>query len=324
MKMELSTRIVDNEFIERMQKINTPVNAISTFTFYRTYSRFDPKLNRRENFLEACVRSGEYSVGLAIKQLKKSKAWIEKVHRPLMKKEAEELIEHMYSLKAFVSGRTLYTGGSTAAELYPLSNFNCSSAVMDEYKKIGELFYLLMVGTGFGFRILKEDVEKLPTIRQDVEIEHKEYEEKLRWMRLENTKLILLNNNGLNIDELDENEDTVPVEAVMEIGDSKEGWRQSIDTFFSVLTSSLYSNIKKLTIVYDSVRPKGERLRTFGGTASGHTSIRNMFTTIDKIIKNQLDERLAPIENGKLRPIHVMDICNAVAYNVVSGGKLIA
>lgn len=97
-------------------------------------------------------------------------------------------------------------------------------------------------------------------------------------------------------------------------------WRESIDYFFGLLSNKKYEQVTRLTIVYDSIREKGERLKTFGGTASGHTSTKNMFTVIDKVIKDKLDERIAPIENGKLRPIHVMDICNAVAYNVVSGG----
>lgn len=302
-KVEVNYSLVSKEFVNKMEKVNLPLNAIAEFTFYRTYSRYDENLKRRENWLEACIRSGEYSVNLGIRTMKKNGSWIEKKHLPLFQKEAEELIENMYHQYAFVSGRTLYTGGSEAAELYPLSNFNCSSAVIDEFVKIGEMFYLLMVGTGFGFRILTTDVEKLPNIRQNLEITHKEYEAKDAPDRLEHTKLELVEN-----------------EAIMEIGDSKEGWRQSIDTFFKLISKEEYSHISNLTIVYDSVRPKGERLKTFGGTASGHTSIRNMFATIDKIIKDQLDERIAPIENGKLRPIHVMDICNAVAYNVVSGG----
>ena len=60
--------------------------------------------------------------------------------------------------------------------------------------------------TGFGFRILKEDVAKLPAVRQDIEIIHKDYVGKPKHERLEHTKL-------------ERSGDTV----IMEIGDSKEG-----------------------------------------------------------------------------------------------------
>ncbi|UOE58018.1 ribonucleoside-triphosphate reductase, adenosylcobalamin-dependent [Cytobacillus oceanisediminis] len=303
MKFEVKPQFVSESFINRLRNQQPPVNAISEFTFYRTYSRYEEALKRRETWLEAVVRSSEYSISLAIEQLQRVGLYEKEIHLPMFIEEAEELIEAQYMLETFVSGRTLYTGGSIASRLYPLSNFNCSGAVMDSLKKFGELFYLLMVGTGFGFRVTKEDVAKLPAIRQDIEIEHKPYEPRPKHMRYEES---VLRSSGET--------------ATLHIGDSKEGWRQSIDFFFELLTKKVYSNVKKLVIIYDSIREKGSRLKTFGGTASGWTSMHNMFVTIDKVIHDQLDERIAPIKEGKLRPIHVMDISNAIAYNVVSGG----
>lgn len=60
--------------------------------------------------------------------------------------------------------------------------------------------------TGFGFRILKEDVNKLPAVRQDIEIIHKDYVGTPKHERLEYTRL-------------ERDGDTI----IMEIGDSKEG-----------------------------------------------------------------------------------------------------
>ena len=45
-----------------------------------------------------------------------------------------------------------------------------------------------------------------------------------------------------------------------------------------------------------------------------------MFVGINKIVKNELDTKLKPIENGRLRPIHVLDINGFIAENVVVGG----
>lgn len=306
-KFEIDANLVRREFIESLRELPNPLNQIAEFTFYRTYSRYMDDKGRRETWLEAAVRAAEYSVGLAIKQLKKSGKWNEEVHMPKMVQEAETLALYQYNTWAFVSGRTLYTGGSKAAELYPLSNFNCSSAVIDDYKKIGEMFYLLMVGTGFGFRILEEDVAKLPPVRQDFKITHKPYVAKSKFDRIEKTELSIETTEKGEI-------------AFITIGDSKEGWRASIDLFFELITKEEYKNVKGIVFNYDNIRPKGERLRTFGGTASGPSSMQNMFTTIDKVLHDELDERIKPIKNGVLRPIHVMDIANAVAYNVVSGG----
>jgi len=51
------------------------------------------------------------------------------------------------------------------------------------------------------------------------------------------------------------------------------------------LYSNEYRNIKTVIIDYDHVRPKGEKLKSFGGTASGHISLKNMFEKINKAIK---------------------------------------
>jgi ribonucleoside-diphosphate reductase alpha chain/ribonucleoside-triphosphate reductase len=67
-------------------------------------------------------------------------------------------------------------------------------------------------------------------------------------------------------------------------------------------------------INYNSVRPNGEPLRTFGGTASGHEALK---TVLEKTTKILLKDN-----NGykKLRPIEAMDIANIIAEGIVVGG----
>ena len=101
------------------------------------------------------------------------------------------------------------------------------------------------------------------------------------------------------------------------MGDSKEGWVQATTHYFEIITNPLI-RVNEIEIVYDSVRPKGERLKTFGGTASGHESLKNMFEKIHNVITTDI---YAPRPvNGKLRPIHLLDICNIIGENVVVGG----
>ena len=74
----------------------------------------------------------------------------------------------------------------------------------------------------------------------------------------------------------------------------------------------------KLIIDFTKIRPKGTPLMTFGGTASGSESIEDMFNKIHKVItEGEYSSR--PID-GKLRPIHCLDICNLIGQNVVVGG----
>ena len=53
------------------------------------------------------------------------------------------------------------------AKYYPMANFNCSFQVVDSFAAFKDIFYLLMVGSGVGVRVLKSDVEKLPMVRTD-------------------------------------------------------------------------------------------------------------------------------------------------------------
>ncbi|MDR1572939.1 MAG: ribonucleoside-triphosphate reductase, adenosylcobalamin-dependent, partial [Clostridiales Family XIII bacterium] len=102
------------------------------------------------------------------------------------------------------------------------------------------------------------------------------------------------------------------------IGDSKEGWVQSMDCFLRALYSTEYRKIDTIRLNYDHVRAKGERLRTFGGTASGHRSMKNMFMKIARVI-----EKAGSRSAGKtvrLRPIDCLDIANIIGENVVVGG----
>src|SRR5690606_27674427 len=127
------------------------MTELGKFVYYRTYSRWLPNERRRETWKETCRRAVEYNVGLAVKHLRK----ISYEHdMEEMRREAEELFDSMFNLRQFLSGRTLWVGGSETgvAEKYPLANFNCSFLEISKWDDLCDLFYLLLVGTGVGFR----------------------------------------------------------------------------------------------------------------------------------------------------------------------------
>lgn len=158
--------------------------------------------------------------------------------------------------------------------------------------------------SGVGFRVLPRDVDKLPKIRTDIEVIHKYYEPVAKDQRREYT-------------DFDFDEDDV---VTINVGDSKEGWIQSLEYYFKFLVNHAYRPLKRIIFNYDSVRPKGEKLKTFGGTASGHQSLKRMFTKIDKLLKEKPARALDQIKRVKLKPIDAMDVANIIAENVVSGG----
>jgi ribonucleoside-diphosphate reductase alpha chain/ribonucleoside-triphosphate reductase len=278
-------RLLSDEFISKYKHMSTPMNQLGTFVYYRTYSRWIPEEKRREFWWETVRRAVEYNCSLS----------------PTTKEEAEVLYDNIFNLKSFLSGRTFWVGGTPVAYKYPMSNFNCAFSIIDNLEAFKDLFYLLMVGTGFGIRILPEDVEQLPKIRADIEIIHKDYIPIAKKEREDNTSIEFIN-------------DVVKIT----IGDSKEGWTQALDYYFKVLSDKDYRKINTIIIDYDNVRRKGERLNTFGGTASGHESLKSMFEKIDKVIKDAGAKYKS--HKIKLKPINCLDIANIIGENVVVGG----
>lgn len=274
--------LISNELKNKNTKVNV-LAPLGSFVYYRTYSRWVNELGRRETWWETVTRAVEYNTSL---------------DQNCTTEEAEELAELIFNLKGFLSGRTFWVGGSDAVKHHALGNFNCALVVLDKFSKLKDLFYALMVGTGVGFRCLEEDVQYLPKIRK-VGIIHKYYKPKKKHERLESTSVNFT--QGL---------------AIIEVGDSKEGWTQALDFYFSIVTKSEYKHIEYILFDYSSVRPKGERLKKFGGTASGYGSIQDMFVKIEKVLSNRLSDN----EFAKVRPIDMLDFATAIAENVQVGG----
>jgi len=286
---EKENTLLTNDFLSKYKHQPNPFpTELGEFIYYRTYSRWLEEEQRREYWWETVKRAVEYNCSLA----------------QTTKKEAEKLYDNVYNLKNFLAGRTLWTASTESSKKYGMSNYNCSFTIIDSFKAYQDLFYLLMIGSGVGFRVLPRDVEQLPKIRTDVEIIHKYYEPVEKDERREYT--------DFDFDE----KDVVTVN----VGDSKEGWIQSLEYYFKFLVNHAYRPLKRIIFNYDSVRPKGEKLKTFGGTASGPQSLKRMFTKIDKLLSQKPDRALDEINRVKLKPIDAMDIANIIAENVVSGG----
>lgn len=277
--------LLSREFLSPYKHAPNPMEQLGSFVYTRTYSRYLPKFGRREFWWETVRRAVEYNCSLA----------------PTSREEAEKLYDNIYHLKQFLSGRTLWVGNTPVAEDYPMANYNCAFEVIDDYRAYHDLFYLLMVGSGVGVRVLKDDAAKLPKIRTDVKILHKAYDPVPAQERLEFTDLSFT-------------KDSVTIS----VGDSKEGWAQALEHYFDVLTNREYAKIQEMVVVYDSIRPRGERLKNFGGTASGYGSMMTMLDKIHKVIREAgIRDKT---DRTQLKPIDLLDIANIIGENVVSGG----
>lgn len=305
----MTEQLLTQSYLEQFPDFPAHMNELGKFVFYRTYSRYLPEKGRRETWKETAARAAQYNVGLGVKHAQKLGYAVD---GEKWRKEAELLFENMFNLRQFLSGRTLYVGGADngVAEKYPLANYNCSFANISKWEDFGDMFYLLMVGAGAGFKATKENTAKMAPMRSDIEIVHEPYTQKYPVVKQPDTRSI---DDGYR-------DHTIRIE----VGDSKEGWRDALLYFFDVMTSDDL-DIKRVEINYDYIRPKGARLNTFGGTASGYEPLRDMFEGIGKVVRGELDNAIEPptkIDEHfvQLRPVHLLDIGNLVGYNVVSGG----
>ena len=122
---------------------------LSAITVYMKYSRFIPKLNRRETWEELVSRNKE----------------MHQKKYPKLKDEIENFYKFVYEKKVRPSMRSLQFGGKPI-EISPNRIYNCAYMPIDDWRAFGEVMFLLLGGTGVGYSVQKHHVEKLPEIRK--------------------------------------------------------------------------------------------------------------------------------------------------------------
>lgn len=254
-------------------------------TYLRTYSRWLEEKKRRETWQETCERVVNYNVGLYQGPAS---------HDELVA-EAELMYRKMFHLEVLPAGRAMWIGGTRAAEKWGEANFNCAYLNITSIDSFCDVFALLLCGCGVGFSVKKEHTLQLPRFRTDIKVHHTPYKALPKRQRREETEW--------------RTSSASPTEATIEIGDSKEAWVEALRQFLRFHTED--SPIKNVHLVYNSIRPAKERLKTFGGRAAGHKGVLEMFARLSRVIRRT---------KGNLGSVGAMDVCNLIAKNVVVGG----
>ncbi len=251
---------------------------------YRTYRRHLPKLKRRETFFERNARTTNYNLSLAIGLQDTNE----------LQEEAKLMYSFMNNFLAFPSGRTMWVGGTETSESNPACNFNCSFLAINRLSAFLTLFELLMVGTGVGYRVFAKDISELPTIKNIPTLAFEAYTPVTKKNRQEDTTKEVIK-NGWKIT----------------AGDSRQGWVQALSYFLD----AVFDNDGPESIVFniDSIRPMGERINGFGGTASGPEALIGIIQDVCRIINE--------CPTNYLRSIDCMDIADCVARGVVAGSS---
>lgn len=182
---------------------------------------------------------------------------------------AQEIFCTIYSLQVMPSMRALMTAGE-AAERSNIALYNCAYIAVDAKEAFSEIMYVLMNGTGIGFSVERQYINRLPTIKKF----------------------------GV---------DTSKARTHIVVKDSKEGWSEA----YAELIKSLYEG-HYISWDVSGVRPAGERLKVFGGRASGAEPLVELFKFTINIFHGAAERRLNSIE--------CHDIVCKVASVIVVGG----
>jgi ribonucleoside-diphosphate reductase alpha chain len=132
----------------------TPYN---TFIAKSRYSRYLDNKGRREHWSETVARYFDFME----QHLKK------KQNYTLSKELRNELEQAVINLEVVPSMRAIMTAGP-ALERQNVAAFNCSYLPIDDPKAFDEAMYILLCGTGVGFSVEQQYVNKLPEVPEQL------------------------------------------------------------------------------------------------------------------------------------------------------------
>ncbi len=126
-------------------------NQLGEFIYYRTYSRWITDENRRETWIETVDRYMDFmkeNLGEKVKDV-----------------EYKEIREAILKQEAMPSMRLLQFAG-VAARVNNVCAYNCSYIAPENFRDFSEIMYISMSGTGVGWSVESENIQKLPQIKR--------------------------------------------------------------------------------------------------------------------------------------------------------------
>ena len=214
------------------------------------YARWIPEAGRRESWHETVNRYVDF--------------W--KDRGQIDEEVALKLFNAIHSQEVMPSMRCMMTAG-TALDKDNVAGFNCSYLHIDSPRSFDELMYVLMCGTGVGFSVERNFINKLPEVAESFH----------------------------------------PTESVIVVSDSKIGWASAFRELIAMLYAGKIPNWD-----ISRVRGAGERLKTFGGRASGPEPLVDLFNFCIEVFRKAAGRKLTSIE--------CHDIVCKIADIVVVGG----
>ena len=141
-----------------LEKVNTNMDItqqiLSDITVYNKYAKYIPELKRRESWNEIVERN----VQMHIKKFPSLENEIRKVYN-----------DFVITKKVLPSMRSMQFGG-LPIEISNTRIFNCSFLPMDDIDAFSEIMFLLLSGTGVGYSVQKQHIDKLPVVMGTIEV----------------------------------------------------------------------------------------------------------------------------------------------------------
>lgn len=193
--------------------------------------------------------------------------------------ELEELRQLLLDRKVAVSGRTLWLGGTDIGKTVEASQFNCSALNIETVYDIVDAFWLLLNGSGVGFRPVAGNLTGFQ-------------------YPIKNLKII--RSKGLLTKGCENNEEYWDPETrtwVIKVGDSAIAWAK----FMGKLLAGKH-RADTLVLDFSEIRAAGIRLRQYGWISQGDRGLASAAEAIFKIMNKRADSLLTAID--------ILDICN--------------
>ena len=227
---------------------NVPFGEIGYITYKRTYAR---RLN--ENDPDSKTEEYPQTIERVIKACKTQ------LKIGFTENEEKELEDILINLKGIVAGRFLWQLGTQTVKKLGLPSLqNCAVTVVDSpIRPFTWAMDMLMLGSGVGFNIQRENVYQIPKLKGKIKIERK---------------------------------DTKDADFI--VPDSREGW---VKLLARVLKAHFYSG-EGFSYSTVCLRGKGAIIKGFGGVSSGPEELCWGINEIHKILNNRSNKKLRSID----------------------------
>lgn len=236
--------------ITDINQIETPWSTVGYLTYKRTYSRPLESAEVTEEFSDTILRV--------------IKACEEQLNCGFSREEELRLANYLLRLKGSVAGRFNWQLGTQTVDRLGLASLqNCAFTVVDSpVRPFTWCMDMLALGSGVGYSIQKQHVDKLPVVRD--------------WFKAP----VRIDNGG----------------ADFIIPDSREGWVKFLAK--TLKAAFLSDKMEKGSFTYSTqvVRGKGTPIKGFGGVASGPEDLCWGINKISEILVARRGKKVRPID----------------------------